>query len=375
MQRSGEVFTGTGFARGTIGVHEGRISALDLVQECVGEPRGDVPVIAPGFIDCHVHGTRGYDVMDGSQEAFRALAESLPEWGTTAYVATTLTESRERLLEALQAGAEWSRRNPHPRQSTLLGVHLEGPYIAPERAGAQPPQHIRLPDREEISAFVSTGLVRLVTMAPEIPGALSAIRLWREGGVRVNLGHTAATFDQAAEGFRAGADGITHAYNAMPPLLHRVPGVLGQAFQTPGVFWELICDGIHVHPAVVQATMAMVGERVLWVTDATAATGLGDGLHRLGQQEIIVKGGAVRLPTGPLAGSILTQAQALRNARQWGISWVAALNALAATPARRLGLAGRGTLAVGGRADWVVLDPSSGEILETVIGGETAYGG
>lgn len=374
MESGGDVFTGRGFARGTIAARGGLITTVDVGEESAA-PRGDVPVIAPGFIDCHVHGTMGHDVMDGSVDAFRALSEALPQWGTTAYVATTLTEARERLLQALRAGAEWMHGGPYRGRSALLGVHLEGPYIAPGRAGAQPPEYIRPPDREELAELMAAAPVCLVTMAPEVAGAIPAIRRLTEAGVRVNLGHTTATFEQAAAGFQAGADGLTHAYNAMPPLLHREPGILGQAFRNSGVFWELICDGIHVHPAVVQATMAMVGERVVWVTDATAATGLGDGTHRLGQQEIIVTDGAVRLPTGTLAGSVLTQAQALRNALEWGISWREALRALSSTPARRLGLTDRGGLAPGRRADWVALDPLTGHILQTVIGGETAYAG
>jgi N-acetylglucosamine-6-phosphate deacetylase len=344
------------------GLRPGRVVAAgDRIVRVEEAPDAPVDrIVAPGFIDVHMHGAVGYDVMDGRLDE---LAAALPRFGTTAFVPTLMTAPLAELERLLAM-------SPPEAGATVLGFHLEGPAISRRRAGAQPTAWIIDPDA--LLALVDHGPVVLVTLAPELPGALAVIAELRSRGVRVNLGHSDASFEEADRGFAAGADGVTHLFNGLPPWHHREPGVVGAALDRPDVFLEVIADGVHVHPAMIRAVAALAPDRLLGVTDATMAAGLEAGTFRLGAQAIVVAGGAARLPDGTLAGSVLTQDAAFRHLVAMGIAQHRALAMLSEVPARRLGLAERGVLRPGARADLVILN-ASGQVLETVQGGTTVY--
>lgn len=316
------------------------------------------PYILPGFIDTHVHGGGGGDTMDGP-EGVRALGRLHLRHGTTTLLPTTITNPWERILAALK-GVRAVRAEADPTLPDLPGAHLEGPFINPERLGAQPPYAVE-PTPERVDETLELGVVRLVTLAPELPGARDTARRFAEAGVRVSVGHTAATFEQVAalaETVRAagGTLGFTHLYNAMGGLAGRDPGAVGAALADGEAYSELILDLHHVHPGSFRAALAAKPSGLHLITDGIRACGLGEGETELGGQRVSVQGGAARLPDGTLAGSVLTLDAALRHAVAAGVTLAHASRLLSETPARYLGLTDRGRLEAGLRADLVVLD-------------------
>jgi len=326
-------------------------------------------VLAPGFIDVHVHGAAGAEFLDAGTEELAAILRLHARGGTTGLLATTVTASPERLDAAVRALAAAS---PVADGAAILGVHLEGPYLCAKRRGAQDPRHLRAPDAAELDRLLGSAPVRLMTLAPELPGALAAIeRLVRAGAV-ASVGHTDATYAQAAAAFDAGATHATHLFNGMRPFHHREPGVIGAALDRPEVTCELICDGLHVDPAAMRLAQRLKGSgRTVLVTDAMRAAGLGDGRYRLGHLPVRVRDGRAELEgSGTLAGSTLTMGAAVRNAvALMGVSLGDAIRMASSTPARVLGLQARkGALAPGRDADLVVLDDDL-EVSATMIAG------
>lgn len=324
--------------------------------ERTGDAAG--PLILPGFIDTHVHGGGGGDTMDGP-EGVRALGRLHLQHGTTTLLPTTITNPWGRVLAALE-GVRAVRAEASPELPDLPGVHLEGPFLNPERLGAQPPYAVA-PTPERVDAVLAAGVVCVVTLAPELPGACDAARRFAAAGVRVSVGHTAATFEQVAalaETVRAagGTLGFTHLYNAMGGLAGRDPGAVGAALADAAAFSELILDLHHVHPGSFRAALAAKPSGLHLVTDAIRACGLGEGETELGGQRVTVRGGAARLPDGTLAGSVLTLDAALRHAVAAGVPLARASRLLSEMPARYLGLSDRGRLEVGLRADLVVMN-------------------
>lgn len=328
------------------------------------QPAVDAPVIdlegawlLPGLIDLHMHGGGGHSVAD-SREAMEGAVAFHRRHGTTATLVSLVTAPVDDLCEQLGWAAELVRRGPTP-SGHVLGSHLEGPFLSPRRSGAQNPAHMIAPDRavlERLVAASGDGL-RMVTLAPELDGALELIGPLRRQGVIVALGHSDASYEEALAAIRAGANHATHLFNAMPSLHHRAPGLVGAALEA-GIPCELINDGVHVHPAVVGVVTRAISCPVL-VTDAIDASGVGDGTFVLGGQEVRVLEGEARLTTTEsLAGSTLTMSEALRRAvRDSGLSIEEASAAASANPARVLGLdASLGSIAPGRRADLVVLD-------------------
>jgi N-acetylglucosamine-6-phosphate deacetylase len=365
MHETGRILTPAGWVAGRIESRDGRIVAI---EQGAGPAAAKDRAIVPGFIDLHVHGGFGVDVMDtrqGGPAVLATLAERLPATGTTAFLATTLTAPADVLADILAVALPTAG-------AACLGFHLEGPMIAPAYRGVQPADAIRPVSPAEAHRWIESGRVRLVTVAPEVPGALPLIRHLTRHGIRVNLGHSGATFAEAAAGFDAGADGVTHLFNAMSPLHHREPGLIGQALDRDGVFVEMIADGHHVVPALVRAIFRLCRERVVLVTDAIRATGLGDGAYTLGPVAVTVAGGVARDERGRLAGSVLTPIEAYRRAVTWGIPPEDVLYALATAPAARLGDGTRGRLVPGARADWVVLT-EDGTVVRTVVGGKVVF--
>jgi N-acetylglucosamine-6-phosphate deacetylase len=320
---------------------------------------------APGFMDVHIHGAGGHDVMEGTPEALATITGAVAARGTTSLVATTVTASEDSTRRAVAGIAEWMHsrqgsQRPTAPEAEILGVHFEGPFISLVRRGVHPPEWISAPSVELFERFLASAhdAGRIVTLAPELPGALELISAACRAGVVVSLGHTDATFAQAASAIAAGARHAAHVFNAMRPFEHRETGVIGAVLTSPQVTTELIADGVHVDAAAMRILLAAKGTRgVVLVSDGTAATGMPDGTYRLGTFEVKVSGGVCRSADGKLAGSTLTLDRALRNVVELGIPLADAIAMLTANPARLLGLEGRkGTLAPGADADIVLLN-------------------
>ncbi len=341
----GQVFTPRGFLPGR----------LCFTRRVAGFVPGPAPerYILPGFIDLHVHGGGGADAMQG-EAAIRRLARFHAAHGTTAMLPTTVCAPEAELRSAL-SGIEAVRTRPGPGEARVLGAHLEGPYLNPKKLGAQPP-HARHPDPGEMASLLALARIRVVTLAPELPGALALIRHLAGAGIRVQIGHTDATYEEAVAALEAGAAGFTHLYNAMSGLSHRAPGAAMAALLRSG-FAEIVADGLHVAPEAIRLARRQIPGLYV-VTDAVAAAGMPDGWYALGRQRGQKRGDAVRRADGTLAGSTLTMDRALCNLVAWGVALKDAVAMLSRVPALYLGLTDRGSLAPGQRADVVVMDAS-----------------
>ncbi|MBL4847020.1 MAG: N-acetylglucosamine-6-phosphate deacetylase, partial [Planctomycetes bacterium] len=350
---AGRVLTPGGWREGALEVEGERIVAFR---------EGPAPsrLLIPGFIDLHVHGGDGADVMDGPEGIARVAAFHLRH-GTTSLCPTTITRPAEELKTVV---ADCAAIPDSPQAARLLGVHLEGPFLSDERRGAQP-AFTRAPDLALAAELLALGPVSIVTLAPELPGALELIRQLRAAGVRVSLGHSACSYEEGAAGFAAGAGGVTHLFNAMSGMHHREPGLAAAALD-PGLegaderFHELILDTHHVTPALFR--LAHRAARLCLVSDAIRAAGKGCGLSELGGQAIQVSGGRALLPDGTLAGSLLTLDQAFGHAIDAGLSVGEVSQLLSENPARALGREDVGRLAPGAFADLVELSEDSLEL-------------
>ncbi|HTL40961.1 MAG TPA: N-acetylglucosamine-6-phosphate deacetylase [Pseudolysinimonas sp.] len=315
----------------------------------------DGATVVPGFIDLHGHGAGGHAYDDGGAELADALLVHRAH-GTTRSIVSVVTAPLAELRERLASIAALCAADP-----LVLGSHLEGPFLAPARRGAHDPQFLRDPDQATLESLLEAadGTLRQVTLAPELPGGLDAVRQLTDSGVIAAVGHTEADLDQTRAAFEAGARILTHVFNAMPGIHHRDPGPVVAALDDPRVTVELVLDGHHVHPDVAEVVFAAAPGRVALITDSMAAAAAPDGDYRLGSLNVTVRDGlAVLSGTSTLAGSTLTQDAALRNAvTSVGLPLADAVGALTAAPARALGLAGRlGRLEPGFAADVVVLD-------------------
>jgi N-acetylglucosamine-6-phosphate deacetylase len=333
-------------------------------------------LIAPGYIDLHIHGSAGFDVMDGTREALSAIERLLAQHGVTSYYPTTVTAPMDatlRALERLADAVEGSERGSQSSkgQARPLGIHLEGPFISHARRGVHPPENLLPPKIETFERFwqAARGHLRMLTIAPELEGAAELIKEASGRGVCVSLGHSDADFTAAERGVSNGARHATHTFNAMRPLDHRNPGILGAVLTDSRVSADVIADGVHLDPAIVKLFANAKGpENTVLITDATAATGMPDGRYRLGPLDVEVKDGRC-MADGKLAGSVLTMDRAVRNLAQFA-EWTLPDAVAAATrnPARVAGLTGKGVLAPGADADFVVLN-AAGEVQQTFVGG------
>ncbi len=328
--------------------------------------------VLPGFVDVHVHGSAGAEAGDGDADGLRAMAAFLATRGVTTFLPTIATASHEATLAALGAVGEAMARPG--RGARIAGANLEGPYLSPARCGAQDPDHLRRPDTGEIAELLATGLVRIMTLAPELDGGLAAIARLAEAGVTVALGHADATYEQATAGFDGGASHVTHLFNAMPPLHHRAPGLPGAALARGGVTVELITDGIHLAPGAIAAAWAALGpERACVVTDALRAAGLPEGRYPFGDRFVTHRDGAMWRDDGGLAGSALTMDRALAVLlAATGAPLASAWPATSATPARAAALTQPAALEPGGLPDLVVLEPDL-TVRATVVAGEVVH--
>jgi N-acetylglucosamine-6-phosphate deacetylase len=354
----------------------GSQGAVEVPPNARVDDFGDA-VLAPGLIDIHIHGGAGHDVMEGTPEALAAIERKIFEHGVTTYVPTTVTapldatlRSLERLADAIErAGTDAADERAQP-----IGIHLEGPFISHTRRGVHPPKYISDPSVELFDRMwqAARGHVMLMTVAPEMPAALDLIRAATERGVCCSIGHSDADTAAARAGVRAGAHHATHTFNAMRPLDHREPGVLGVVLADSHLTADIIVDGIHVDPSVVELFLKAKGvERAVLITDAMSATGMGDGRYRLGSFEVEVRGGRAT-HEGQLAGSVLTLDLAIRNVMSFA-NWELhpAVRLATLNPAHVIRSADRGSLHTGARADVVVLS-HDGDVIETFAASELA---
>jgi len=329
--------------------------------------------LLPGFIDLHVHGAMGHELMDASPSGLEEMARFYAGHGVTSFLATTWTASRSSIMNALQLVEEM--QGPIQGGATLLGAHVEGPYLNPTRCGAQDVNLIRRAEKEEALEFLETGVIRLIALAPEYEENLWLIEECVRRGITVSAAHTAANYEQMQKAVELGITQLTHSYNAMLGLGHRELGTIGAAMALPQISCELIADNIHVHPAAQRILVDVKGPSgVILITDAVRAAGLPEGDYVLDERSVRVQNGAVRLPDGTLAGSILTMERALQNissatGRALSELWImSSLNA-----ARAIGVsAQKGSLEVGKDADLVLLDESFNVKL-TMVRGEIVF--
>ncbi len=329
--------------------------------------------LLPGFIDVHVHGAMMVDTMHATREALQTMATFYAAHGVTAFLATTWTDSRARIDAALHAVKD--NLGVMPNGATLVGAHVEGPYLNPAKCGAQNLAEIRRADRDEANVWLDLDVVRLISIAPEYPENLWLIEACQQRGVTVSVAHTAATYDDIVRAVDLGLTHSTHTFNAQTPLNHRDPGVVGAVLDNPKIRCELIADNIHVHPAAMRLMWKLKGrDGVILISDAVLPAGMPDGTYALDTREVLVKEGAVRLPDGTLAGSTLTLDRALANFKAaTGEPLESLWPCVSLNAARAIGLAHcKGSLELGKDADLVLLDDSL-TVLLTVAEGRIVY--
>ena len=345
-------------------------------------------VMAPGYVDLHIHGSAGYDVMDETAEALPAIEKLLARHGVTSYFPTTVSAPMDATLRALERLADAienreqnnNKKDDVKGRSLPLGIHLEGPFISHAYRGVHPLENLLAPKLSTFEQFwqAARGRIRMMTIAPELEDAPEVIAEAARRGVCVSLGHSDADFEAAGRGIAAGARHATHTFNAMRPLDHRTvdhrsPGILGAVLTDRRVSADIIADGVHLDPAIVKLFAEAKGpEQTVLITDAISATGMPDGRYRLGSFEVDVRDGKC-MADGKLAGSVLTMDRAVRNlARfaEWDLPQ--AIAAASRNPARAAGIANKGVLTVGADADFVVLS-REGEVLRTFVGGVECF--
>ncbi len=357
---------------------------VDFSGDATNDKAGDLGgneggcILAPGFVDIHMHGGAGFDVMRATPGELPHLNKFLTRHGVTGYFPTTVAapldqtcRALERLADAIQAAADSPASDGDAVQARPLGIHLEGPFLSHLRRGVHPPEYLVEPTVEIFERLwqAARGYVRMLTIAPELPGALEVIAEAARRKVCVSIGHSDAGLDAARAGVRAGALHATHTFNAMRPLDHREPGILGEVLVDPKLTADIIVDGIHVAPEVVQLFLQAKGlERSVLITDATAAAGMPDGTYQLGPIQVEVKDGKCTMD-GKLAGSVLTMDRAVRNVTQFaGWSLRDAVRAATLNPTLAVGLAQHGHLTPGAEANIAVLSPD-GDVRKTIVRG------
>ena len=350
------------FESGEVSIKGDRIEKIELCREEELTEAETGRYILPGLVDTHFHGCAGYDFCDGTLEAVQAIADYETEHGITTICPATMTLSEEALrgICACAQAAQAEMLSEGIRISEVLrGIYLEGPFISMEKKGAQNPAYIHKPDMEMLKRLqqAAGGLIRIVAIAPETEGAMDCIKEGR-GDFRFSIAHTCADYETARQAIEAGARHVTHLYNAMPPFTHRQPGVIGAAAEDRETEVELICDGIHIHPAVVKSTFRLFGaDRVILISDSMMAAGMEDGEYALGGQPVTVRGNRAVLQDGTIAGSATNLYDCMRTAIRMGVPKEEAVRAATFNPAKAIGLETEcGVLLPGRKADILVTD-------------------
>lgn len=340
------------FEPGTVIIEDDRISSVEKSDMAELTKEESKRYLLPGLVDMHLHGCVGYDFCDGTKEAFEAIENYEIRHGITSFCAATMTLPAKRLETICAALGRY-------RTTAMQGIYLEGPFISEGKKGSQNPEFIQMPDMELIERLQESSgrLLRIVTIAPEENGALECIKK-ENGSFRFSIAHTCADYETALKAIEAGASHVTHLYNAMPPFLHRAPGVIGAAADREETEVELICDGIHVHPAVVRSTFKVFGdERIVLISDSMMAAGMRDGAYTLGWQKVLVKGKNAVLKDGTIAGSVSNLYDCMLMAVSMGIPKESAIRAATFNPAKSIGIDNEyGTLESGKAADILVTD-------------------
>jgi N-acetylglucosamine-6-phosphate deacetylase len=329
---------------GDVEIADGLIAGYGLAS-----PNGR-GVAAPGFVDLQVNGFGGVDLLESDADGYRRAGEALLETGVTAYLPAFITAPEEQLTGALRELGSMSPGGPR-----ILGAHLEGPFLAARRLGTHPAASRRDPDVALLVRLLDAGPVRLVTLAPELPGADALIDVLRARGITVSCGHSDANAAEANAAFDRGVQTVTHLFNAMRPFVHRDPGIAGAALARDDVIVQIILDGVHLADETAKVVWRAAAGRVALVTDAVAGAGASDGLYTLGGVELDIRDGVVRGPDGVLAGSVLTMIEAVRNLHALGVSLEDSLEAASTVPARAIGAIDVGRIEIGLPADLVVL--------------------
>lgn len=359
----------------TVWITNGKLTRIEPTQEMEKIEGDDERIdgkgmwLLPGMIDVHIHGANGYDMMDGTEDSIQEVSRACAATGCTSFLATSVSSTMEDLLNMIRSVKSVIGREQGAR---IAGIHLEGPYLNPKRKGMQNEKYLRHPNLEEIKLiFQEAGsLIKMVTIAPELPGGLELISYLKEQDVVIAVAHSDATYEEAKLAFAAGASHVTHCFNGMRPIHHRDPGMIVAAFEEPHVSLQAIVDQVHLHPAIVRLMHRLKGPAgMVLITDALQAMGLGDGTYMFGGHHVTVSEGIARLADGTLASSTVTMNEALRLTVANGISMEDAVHMASTTPARILDLSHKGKIEVGYDADLVLMDESY-QVQWTMIEGK-----
>lgn len=357
-------------------IEDGRIERVEHRSVVPSELPSDCAVIdgrgmllIPGMIDVHIHGANGFDMMDGTEESVQQVSKACADSGCTSFLATSVSSTMDDLLDMIRSV---KRVVGQERGASIAGIHLEGPYLNVKRKGMQNENYLRHPDLEEMKRIFAEagGLIKMVTIAPELPGAMELIAYLREQEVIVAVAHSDATYEEAKVAFARGASHVTHCFNGMRPIHHRDPGLVVAAFEEEHVSLQAIVDHVHLHPAVVRLMYRMKGAHgMVLITDALQAMGLGDGSYTFGGHDVQVVDGVARLADGTLASSTVTMNKALLYTVELGIPLTDAVQMASTTPADILALRDAGRIAPGCRADLVLLNERY-EVQWTMVNGK-----
>jgi N-acetylglucosamine-6-phosphate deacetylase len=333
---------------------------------------GDGQILIPGMIDVHIHGAEGFDMMDGTIQSVEAVSRACARTGCTSFLATSVSSTLDDLLKMIKNVKEVAGKEPGAQ---LIGLHIEGPYLNVKRKGMQNERYLRHPDLDEMKSIIETSgsLLKMVTLAPELPGGLEMIRFLKEKGIIAAIAHSDATYEDAKLAFQSGASHVTHCFNGMRPIHHRDPGVVIAAFEESSVSVQAIVDDVHLHPAIVRLIYREKGpDKMVLITDALQAMGMGDGTYLFGGHEVKVSHGVAKLSDGTLASSTVTMNEALEKAVKSGIPLKDAVIMATQTPADILGMSNKGRIEPGADADLVLMNDQF-EVLWTIVNGKIVY--
>ncbi|UVI28826.1 N-acetylglucosamine-6-phosphate deacetylase [Paenibacillus spongiae] len=374
--RNARLISGHELAPGCVTVRNGRIESVHDGDSCPDsadfEIDGHGHLLIPGMIDVHIHGAAGHDMMDGTIQSVETVSRECAKSGCTSFLATSVSSSLDDLLRMISSV---SRVMGHEPGAQIAGIHIEGPYLNAKRKGMQNERYLRHPDLDEMDMILqkSGSLIRMVTLAPELPGGTEMIEYLKSRGIIISIAHSDATYEEAKHAFRCGASHVTHCFNGMRPIHHRDPGLIVAAFEEEHVSVQAIVDDVHLHPAIVRLMHREKGaDRMVLVTDALQAMGMGDGLYLFGGHEVRVSQGVATLTDGTLASSTVTMNEALAKTVRSGISLKDAVTMATQTPADLLGLVNKGRIAPGADADFVLMNEAF-EVLLTAVKGNVVY--